>query len=199
MSENGSETTLRALLGQGASRERIASYMEALSPAERVAQTQSLHGKEVAKLYTACADGGTPTFEDIVPTSLGEDTTVIFEGRNSLPMFTGFQKRFARMGKDIVGYNHQTMSFITGPGIFLVREAHAGSDVPGELYFDYTGVPNRIPTGFPAFKRNDSGFSNLVYANMKDYMRTVCTGVMVGAAYKSGKAENAFFVLARAV
>ncbi|MBM4358196.1 MAG: hypothetical protein FJ096_08795 [Deltaproteobacteria bacterium] len=197
MSENGPVTSLRALLGEGANRERIASYMEALSPSERVAQTQSLHGKEVAKLYAACAGGGTPTFEDIVPVALGDDRTVIFEGRNSLPMFTGFQKRFARMGKDIVGYNHQTMSFITGPGVFLVREAHASSDVPEELYFDYTGIPERIPSGFPAFKRNDSGLSNLVYANMKDYMRTVCTGVMVGAAYKQGKAENAFFVLAR--
>ena len=133
-----------------------------------------------------------------MPSSLGEDRTVIFEGRNSLPAFTSFQKRFARMGDMIVGYNHQTMSFITGPGIFVVREAHEGSDVPEELYFDYTAIPERIPSGFPAFKRNDSGLSNLVYANMKDYMRAVCTGVMVGAAYKKGKPEDAFFVLARA-
>lgn len=190
-------TTLKSLLAEGASRDRIASHMEALSPSARIDEAMSLRGGEVAKLYAACAGGGTPTLEDIVPSSLGEDRTVIFQGRNSLLAFTGFQKRFARMGAQVVGYNHQTMAFFTGPGIFVVKEPHGDADVPGELYFDYTAVPERLPTGYPAFKRNDSGFSTLVYAHMKDYMRTVCTGVMVGAAYKKGKAENAFFVLAR--
>jgi hypothetical protein len=196
MSEPAS-TSLRSLLAERASRERISAFMEGLSPDARLEQAMSLRGKEVAALYVACPGGGTPSLEDIVPSSLGEDRTVIFQGRNSLPAFTSFQKRFARLGGELVGYNHQTMSFFTGPGIFVVKEAHADADVPGELYFDYTATPSKIPTGYPAFKRNDSGLSSLVYAHMKDYMRTVCSGVMVGAAYKKGKAENAFFVLAR--
>ncbi|MBM4376145.1 MAG: hypothetical protein FJ095_13770 [Deltaproteobacteria bacterium] len=196
MSEAAS-TSLRSLLGERASQERISTFMESLSLEARREQATSLRGKEVAALYTACAGSGTPTLEDIVPSALGDDRTVIFQGRNSLPAFTSFQKRFARLGGELVGYNHQTMSFVTGPGIFVVKEAHSDADVPGELYFDYTATPSNIPTGYPAFKRNDSGISSLVYAHMKDYMRAVCTGVMVGAAYKRGKAENAFFVLAR--
>lgn len=199
MSSTASADTLRALLRGGADRLQIAAFLDALAPTARVAEVLTLHGKEVARLYAACAGGGTPTSEDIVPASLGDDKTVIFEGRNSLPVFSSFQKRFARMGTELVGYNHQTMSFVTGPGIFVVKEPHAGADVEGELYFDYTAAPGAIPSGFPAFKPNDSGLSNLVYAHMKDYMRVVAKGVMVGAAYKKGKAENAFFLLAREV
>lgn len=195
---SSSDTNLRTLLRERAGRERIVAFMEGLTPEQRVAEALSLHGREVAELYAACAGGSTPTLEEIVPASLGDDRTVIFEGRNSLPAFSSFQKRFARMGSELVGYNHQTMAFFTGPGIFVVKEPHAGSDVPSELYFDYTAIPGNIPTGYPPFKRNDSGFSTLVYAHMKDYMRSVGPGVMVGAAYKKGKAQSAFFVLARA-
>ncbi len=199
MTSTPSGTNLRGLLRDGAHREAIASFLNGLAPAARVAETLTLHGKEVRSFYEVLAGGTTPTLEDIVPAALGEDKTVIFHGRNSLFAFTSFQKRFARMGTEIVGYNHQTMAFVTGPGLFVVKEPHAGADIESELYFDYTAVPRTLPTGFPAFKANDSGLSSLVYAHMKDYMRVAAAGVMVGTAYKKGKAENAFFILAREV
>ncbi len=192
-------TSLRALLADGAGRERIAAFLDGLGPQERVEQAMALHGRAVAKLYAACAGGPALSLEDFAPAALGDDKTVIFEGRNSLPLFTRFQKRFARMGGAVVGYNHQTMAFVTGPGFFVVEPPSADSDVPGELYFDYTAEPPAIPSGWPAFKPNDRGLSTPVYAHMKDYMRSVARGVVVGAAYKKGKAQDAFFVLARPI
>jgi predicted dehydrogenase len=123
---------------------------------------------------------------------------VIHQGRNSLPAFNNFQKRFARMGSgDIAGYNHQAMAWLTGPGFFVLREAHPESDVPEELYFDYTAKPADWPKEWPRFKPNDSGVANLVYKNMKDYMRAVADGVTVGKAYKNGKSEDQYFILCR--
>jgi hypothetical protein len=191
-----SHTSLRALLAEGANRDRIASFLDGLSPAERNEEVLALRGREVKRLYEACAGGPTLTLEDFVPASAGDDKPVIFEGRNSLPTFSRFQKRFARMGDQIVGYNHQTMAFVTGPGFFVVKPASAEGDVPGELYFDYTDKPRVIPSGWPTFKPNESGLSALVYAHMKDYMRSVAKGIVVGTAYKKGKSQNAFFVLA---
>jgi hypothetical protein len=66
-----------------------------------------------------------------------------------------------------------------------------------ELYLDYTTEPGGVPARWPAFKPNDSGLSNLVYKNMKDYMREVGRNVFVGAAYKLGKSQGQYFVLAR--
>ena len=92
---------------------------------------------------------------------------------------------------------HQTMAPVTGPGFFVVAAAHASSDVPAELYFDYTTKPKNVPTGWPAFKPNNSGLSNLVYKGMKDYMRSVGVNAVVGKAYKGGKSQNAYFLLVR--
>jgi len=201
MSSTTATTTthsLRSLLREGAPGDELRSFLDGLSGRARVDEALSLGGGEVAKLYRICADGPPVVPEDFVPASLDDDTTVIFEGRNSLPTFSRFQKRFARLDDEIVGYNHQTMAFVTGPGYFMVAPASADGDVPGELYFDYTKTPRRIPTSWPKLQSNTSGLSRLVYAHMKDYMRSVAKDVVVGAAYKKGKAQNAFFLLCHA-
>lgn len=193
-----SSHSLRGLLRRGAPGDELRSLLDGLSPTARVDEALSLRGSEVAKLYRACAGGPPVVPEDFVPASLDDDRTVIFEGRNSLPTFSGFQKRFARLDDEIVGYNHQTWGFVTGPGYFVVAPASDDADVPGELYFDYTKTPRRTPTGWPKLQANTAGLSLLVYAHMKDYMRSVAKNVVVGAAYKKGKAQNAFFLLCRA-
>ncbi len=195
---SAASNNLRGLLAGGAAREQIAEHLNALGSRERMNQALSLSGKELGLLYDACGGGPELTLEDIVPTEVPNEATVIWEGRNSLPAFTSFQKRFARVADDhVVGYNHQTMSMITGPGFFVVQPASDNADVPGELYFDYTSKPKKFPAAWPAFKPNNSGLSNLVYKNMKDYMRVVAKNVMVGKAYKKGKSQNAFFLLCR--
>jgi hypothetical protein len=191
-------TSLRELLHESAGREAIYTFLDGLEPHERVAQALSLRGKDVARLYRAVEGGRRLGVEDFLPASMPSDTTVIFEGRNSLPMFSRFQKRFARLESgQVVGYNHQTMAPITGPGFFVVKPPADDADVPGELYFDYTAEPNGVPSGWPSYKANASGLSSLVYANMKDYMREVAPLTYVGEAYKLGKKQNAWFILTR--
>ncbi len=189
---------LTKLLDQGAPREEIAAFMNELSPRERVEQALGITGKRVGKLFHAVDGGPQLTIQHFVPDSTAAGRTVIFEGRNSLPMFTRFQKRFARVESgQVVGYNHQTMAFATGPGFFVVKEGQPEARVHKELYLDYTDVPKEVPTGWPRFQSNTAGLSLLVYANMKDYMREIATNIYIGAAYKRGKDQGQYFILAR--
>ncbi len=191
-------TSLAQAVDGGASREAIASFMNGLSPRKRVDEALSITGKRQAKLFEAVADGPALTVQDFVPDDVTLGRTIIFEGRNSLPMFTRFQKRFARVESgQVVGYNHQTWAAVTGPGFFVVKEGEPGARVLKELYLDYTEVPREVPSGWPPFKPNEAGLSLLVYANMKDYMRQIADNVVIGAAYKRGKGQNQTFILAR--
>ena len=187
--------SLQELLRARASAKDIESHLDSLSPAARAQEVLSITGKGVKHLYEAVADAPPVTLEEIVPANAGS-TTVIFEGRNSLPLFSRFQKRFTRLGDGtIVGYNHQTMSFVTGPGYFIVRAPDGEGPHGKELYFDYTANPPSEPSGWPAFKANDRGLARMVYMNMKDYMRRVARGVIVGKAYKLGVDQKAYFSL----
>lgn len=189
---------LRALLENGAPASQIAGHLDALPFEDRRAEVLSLRGKALEALYDAVADAPALTLEDIVPAA--EKRTLIYYGRNSLPLFSSFQKRFARVkGGVIVGYNHQDMSFVTGPGLFVVQEPSGQGEHANEPYFDYTAVPPAIPEGFPAFVPNEKGFSRLVYKDLLDYMRPVAKGAIVGRAWKRGSPEGSYFVLIREV
>jgi hypothetical protein len=189
--------TLHALLNDRGSASEIARTLEALSPEARVAALLDLRGKDVGRLYDAMHEAEPLRVGDVVSADIAEGETVIFEGRNSLALFSRFQKRFARMGSAIVGYNHQSMSFVTGPGLFTLKPASGEGPHPSEIYFDYTALPEGVPSGWPAIRPNDAGFSRLVYMGMHDYMRRICRGAMVGKAYKRGVPEGAYFILCR--
>jgi hypothetical protein len=188
--------SLSSLLRRGASQRAIAAHLEALAPYSRMQEVLGVTGELVGKLYDAVAGAPPLTLGDLVPQ--GETGTVILEGRNSLPTFSRFQKRFARVGDKLVGYNHQTWSFVTGPGYFVVQPPTPGETHPDELFFDYTSDPPRdLPAGWPAFSPNSAGLSRLVYMHMKDFCRRVADGVLVGKAYKLGVAQGAYFTLSR--
>lgn len=187
--------TLTSLLQGRASRKEIAAHLDGLAPYSRVEQVTAVGGGLIGRLYESVAGAEPLTMEFFVPKR--ETGTVIFEGRNSLPMFTRFQKRFARVGEVVIGYNHQTMAVVTGPGYFVVRPPTEGEAHPDELFFDYTMDPPRSgkPAEWPIWKSNTSGLSRAVYAHMKDYCRRVANGVLVGKAYKNGVAQGAYFTL----
>ncbi|MBW2526207.1 MAG: hypothetical protein JRI23_18650, partial [Deltaproteobacteria bacterium] len=150
-------------------------------------------------LYEALADAPPLELDEIVPADAPPSATFMYCGRNSMPMFDRFQKRFARRRDGgIVGYNHQFWSPLTGPGYFVVKPADPSADVAGEPYFDYTEAPGYEPTGWPTYRPNEWGFSFVVYAKMKDYMRRVADGVMIGRAYRRGRPAGQYFILARA-
>jgi hypothetical protein len=165
----------------------IATALDALSHEERVNWMRGLGKKDLAALW-ALTEGRTVALSELHGP---EGKVVIHEGQNSLPFFSVFQKRVMLRGGVVQGYNHQAMSWITGPGHFTVAQNERGA------HFDYLQVPASSPEEFLPLAPNDKGFSRLVYANMIDYLRRVSADSVIGAAYKSGKATGDYFMLVR--
>jgi hypothetical protein len=190
---------LGKLLSGGASAAEIAQHLDQLRGSERVLEALGVTGRSVARLYDAMAGAPPLSLEDLVPADAPASATFIYEGRNSLPLFSRFQKRLARVEEGrVVGYNHQVWSPVTGPGYFVLKPPSGSADVPGEPYFDYTEPPGYEPTGWPRYRPNEWGPSLFVFARMKDYLRRVSRGVLVGAAFRNGSPLGQHFVLARA-
>lgn len=189
--------SLSELLARKPGWQAIAAHLDALPADERVRQVLAVTSRGVKALYEAVAGSPVLTFDDFVPA--GESGTVIFEGRNSLPLFTRFQKRFTRSQGQVIGYNHQTWGWVTGPGYFVVKPPEGEGPHPDELFFDYTAEPPLPgPEGWPTYAPNGKGLSRAVYANMKDYCRRVAKGILVGKAYKLGVDQGAYFSLSHA-
>ena len=122
--------------------DRAAEGLNQLSHSERLAVVRSLGKAPQAALFEA-AKGRVITIADVVPADAAPLKPVIHHGKNSLPLFTEFQKRFCRSSDspetELWGYNHQTMAPITGPGYYV---AHQHGD---EVAIDYTRLPDGKP------------------------------------------------------
>lgn len=177
--------------------DRLAAALDGLGHEGRVHTIRTWTKKRQAELFEA-AKGKMPLDLDfLVPASVGPLVEVIHEGQNTLPMFNHFQKRFTKLeGEDFAvgGYNHQTMSPLTGPGYFVVKKGEGEHE--GELAIDYTKLPKHKPASWPDIKPNEGGLGALVYGGMVDYLRGISTHVSIGRAYK-GKAMDAWFALVR--
>jgi len=181
-------------------RAAIATLLDGLEHAERVEATRSLGRKQQAKLYRA-VDGFLPLhLEDLVPSGIPDFVPVRHHGKNTLPAFTNFEKRFCRPhGGDprkpetLYGFNFQTMSAVTGPGYFLAVE----SEGRPEVQVDYNRVPDTHPEGWPEIRPNDRGLSRFVYGFMIDTLRRVSEHVTIGSAARKGKDLGSWFVLVR--
>jgi hypothetical protein len=184
-----SSTFADLLRGQPTQAE-LAAHLDALDAAERVRQCRALDGAAQRRLWAACAGAPAFTLDDLVPGA----GPVTWAGKNSLPTFSWFEKRFARQGGAVIGYNHQAMRWLTGPGYFTVVSSPSE---PKELLFDYTRVPAEAPAGWPPIKPNTRGFSFFVYRNMQDFCRRVSGDVIIGSATRLGKPIDSYFVLAR--
>jgi len=175
-----SETDLSTLSGLLDDAESIA----------RIEWLRSLSKKEQAALFLM-AEGTQMRPEEV----LGEDGHIlIHHGKNSLPVYSNFQKRITKHQGVIQGYNHQSLQWLVGPGHFRVIENEA---VPGELLFDYLWAPESVPEGFPAARSNKGGFSGLVYGNLQDVVRKVSRHVSIGRAYMKSKETNNYFGLCK--
>ncbi len=175
--------------------ETVSRALDDMDPAGRLVFLESLGRAEIVALFQRharlpCAPA------DFLPTD-GKPMQIC-EGINSLPMFRRFQKRFApgAEGKPPVGYNHQAMAWLTGPGYFVVTPS---KEKPEEALLDYTQAPGTAPSGWPEFRPNDGGISALVYGGMIDVMRRVSRDVFVGEAWKKGRPSGDYFVLLRTV
>jgi hypothetical protein len=175
--------------------EAIARHLDALTPAARAGAIRELGGARLqGRLWKAVADAPPVTLDDLVPIGAPPLGEVIYHGKNSLPAFTIFQKRFCRpsRGADALwGYNHASLAWLIGPGYFVVHQDGSGAAI------DYREVPAEHPAGWPAIAPNDRGAARLVYGGMVDYLRRVARDVFIGAAYRGGAPIGSYFVLAR--
>jgi hypothetical protein len=172
---------------------QLAAHLDALDTAQRVEQCRALGKKMQRRLWEICAEAPAFTLEDLIPST--ETGTVRWAGKNSLALFTHFEKRFTRQSGVVVGYNFNPgIAWFTGPGYFTTVQA---PDRAREILFDYTRVPATAPEGWPPVKPNTGGTAKLVYGGMHDFCRRVSSTVIIGAATRLGKPIDAYFVLAR--
>jgi hypothetical protein len=173
----------------------LGRYLDDLAVAERVRVVQSLSRREQAELFDA-ADGIRPIeLTDMVPPGTPPLVEVIHAGRNSLPVFRNFEKRFCRPpegGRELWGYNEHAIRWATGPGYFVARVRD-----PGELLLDYLEVPSMKPDGWPPVKSNSLLRGRFVYGGIQDVVRGVSAGVSAGRATRRGKPTDNWFVLCR--
>jgi hypothetical protein len=180
--------------------QEIADRFDALDHAERVAAVRSF-GRAAQRSLYELVDGFRPLrLEHLVPPSAPDFTQVRHYGRNTLPAFKLFEKRFCRPpGADAVkpgelhGFNFQTMSPVTGPGYFVAREDTARP----EVLVDYNFVPKQHPEGWPEIRPNEQGLSRFVYGFMVDTLRGVSQHVTIGSAARRGKDMGSWFILCR--
>lgn len=174
---------------------KVASFLDSLVGMDRVLTVRSL-GPGTQRALWELVDGfAEMTLADLVPRTTPLYEAVVHFGRNTLPMFTMFEKRFYRTGdgSGVAGANFQTLSPFTGPGYFVVRK----DDGSPELLIDYQHLPKDKPADFPEIRNNESGIARLVYGSMVDTLRRVSEHVSIGAASRHGQMLDAYFVLCR--
>src|SRR5262245_60019621 len=106
-------TEPRDILGLGAiDIDSVARRLDAVREDQRVAFVRALTKPAMIRLWDAC-EGRNATAADFVPAHVPVGTQVIHEGRNSLPAFSRFQKRFSKSERDgvVYGYNHSDTSW----------------------------------------------------------------------------------------
>lgn len=178
----------------------IADLLDGLADGDRVLAARSLGPGLQRKLYRR-VEGFLPlALTDMVAETVPAMTAVRHYGRNSLPLFRLFEKRFYRPADqdphaptELGGANFQSIQFLTGPGYFVAVEDKNRR----EVLVDYHRVPSVAPEGFFPIVSNERGRSRLVYGFMIDTLRRVSEHVTVGSAARHGKSIGAFFMLCR--
>lgn len=204
MPEQGSDAAAEALRARiretPAKPEAIAELLDGLAPEVRVRAIRGIGRADQRRLYRAVEGHARVALSDLVPPGTAELATVRHYGRNTLPLFTRFEKRFCRPpGRDpeapgeLWGYNHQRLAPLTGPGYFVARE----DPVHGEVWIDYREVPPEAPPGWPAVRPNHRGPGRLVYGFMVDTLRRVSEHVTIGSAARHGRELGSWFLLCR--
>ena len=181
--------------------EAIAGHLDSLEIYDAVPAIRALGGRRLQqKLWTAAAVSPRIETADLLPRDYEPMRPVAFHGKNSLPLFTEFEKVCCRPpsghGSDeLWGYNEGPTRSWVGPG-YYVTHGSPDSELGGTV-FDYTRTPEERCQGWPEIKTNDSGISRLVYKGMLDYMRRVARDVFIGSATKAGREMSSYFILVR--
>jgi hypothetical protein len=178
----------------------VARVLDDMTHDERVRAIRAAGRSEQRRLYEAVAGLRALRMTDMVAASVPALTPVRHYGKNTLPAFTHFEKRFCRPADAdpsapavLWGYNEGSSRWITGPGYFVLRP----DAERGELLVDYNQVPPAHPPEWPAIRRNEQGLSRFVYGFMIDRLRGVSQHVTIGSAARKGKDLGSWFLLCR--
>ncbi len=185
----------------------ISALLDDTDDATRKAALFSLNAKEQSALYDRAAAAAPWTIDDLVPPSVKALTPVIHHGKNSLPVFRGFQKIVCRPDDGsarVFGFNEGFTRAIIGPGYFVAKNTGLPTDGDaswagrGGVVVDYFEVPDGpVAAGWPAVKKNTQGLQRFVFAGMRDYLRRVSTHACIGSAFRGEKSFSSWFVLCR--
>jgi hypothetical protein len=194
----GSRVSLRSFFeGDVVDLPGLAGFLDGLEDADRAAQTVSMTPREQARLYEAAKGFRPLTLDHFVGPAVGPLVEVRHAGKNSIALFSRFEKRFCRPAVEadqLWGYNRnpRTIQSFTGPGYFVAYPIDAG-----EVLIDYTQIPPGKPEAWPAILPNSVGMSRYIYNGTKDTMRGVSKHVSVGRAARGAQVMNNWFVLCR--
>ncbi|GMV38618.1 MAG: hypothetical protein AMXMBFR64_03340 [Myxococcales bacterium] len=179
----------------------IGAWLDSLPHEERLEAVVGL-GKAHQRSLFERADPAI-TLDHFVPPGVGPLVEVIHHGRNTLPAFKRFQKRFCRPAEGsgrLFGYNEGATRGLIGPGFFVTvpTRGNPAWEQRGAVVVDYFQVPDApVVEGWPRVVPNTRGLQVFVYNKTRDFMRRVSNHVSIGAAYKEEKAIGAWFVLCR--
>jgi hypothetical protein len=189
----------RALAAQPLDVGALGAALDALSgDEERVRAIRAIGGRDQAQIWAAAA-GRSTTLGDIVPHDREPATEVIHAGKNSLPLFTNFEKRFCSVAGNpelLYGYNEGMTRSLIGPGCFVARHFEDRDEV-GVDYYQVPPDDAALPDSWPRPVPNERGIQILIYAKMIDYLRKVSRHVTIGRAVKKGKETGNYFLLCR--
>lgn len=178
--------------------EQLAATLDGLDHEGRVQAMRAWNKKKMAAIFEACA-GRDISIEHLVPPGVDEKVEVIHDLRNTLPLFSDAQKRFAKLGDGkpaVGGFNKQSgLARASEPGYFVVREGDG--EHANELVIDYREVPSTRPAEWPEIEPNQGPLNSLVWGGMVDYLRKVSRHVSMGQATKNGKPIGQYFALVR--
>lgn len=187
--------------------EAIQGHLDSLAFEQQLKECMALGKKEQSRLFEL-AENNPCTLDDLVPAGTSPDQQVVFEGKNTLPVFTRFQKIFCRAKDDpnlLYGFNEGFTRKFIGPGYFVAHMCDVPPSKPhwpahGASVVNYSMVPpsnDVVVPGWPKVKPNSSGLQMFVYKGTRDFMRKITDDVSIGEAFKGAKPLNNFFTLVR--
>lgn len=193
---------LSSIILPSVDRKELARVLDEVGEEARIKAVAELGRTELAQLFEAAIENAPVTLDDYVPAGMAPMTEVIHEGKNSLALFTRFQKRFCRPthetnSPELWGYNEQAMRLFTGPGYFVASRPAEPLALAGGVVIDYRRVPTDHPEGWPAILPNTARLSRFIYNGMVDVMRRVSDHVTIGRAMRGRQPMDAWFVLVR--
>jgi len=182
----------------------ISAGLDALDQESRVSAVRSLGRSDQRRLYESFDSILPLRLTDMVSPECADLESVRHYGRNTLPAFRIFEKRFCRPPDSdpakpdaLWGYNFQTMAWLTGPGYFVAREDPTRPEVLVDYHHVPPGGTGQQPEGWPEVRSNEGIPARFVYGFMIDTLRRVSEHVTIGSAARNGKDLGSWFVLAR--